>query len=494
MSSYLSVDYILSALKGTYRCIEIRNLSINLGEDVCNLATVIRLSGVTAGAAAKAITKHKNAQEPFGDERLQFNYRTSDISFWNDIEHEFKNGELKFGNRKVRLMRSVSLLDMRGYIESSSFTDRPADWPQYEASNQWTPVADKLKETQLAQKLRIIPHDEDLRRRLNAHGYQSLKEVCHVFLGSRLDVEPSYASDVYLSAVVFASIREFSYNPEAKKLLVSYDCHPSLNDRVRIFGEVAGTIGTRSRPIKFTLAPAKTRRKKSTSVVSAPVELSNDMAGINVRLTHDTLGQVHSRGVTPRELIPPADINPLWPILRRFCTTEKFRELLISPPQAKDDRPKEQRWFEQHVGWLLSLHGFSSIVLGPFENLRRVGSPVHLGSLDLIAFHPGHKLLLFGSCTINPPEERDYGNLVNIRAVLLAELPENRSFSTHQAIFTSAHRCVTPDHYTGENFVAVFDAGDLSRAVDCLDRENDLFFDKLRGRTDGLHFGVLNTF
>lgn len=308
--------------------------------------------------------------------------------------------------------------------------------------------------------------------------------MVQVFLQSRPDSEPSYESDVYVAIPICAAVRRPRFSPTERRLFVPFECNAHLRRDIRVFGE--RTLIPRGNERLLFSNPMKA--DDGPWVASASFELGDETSGINVWLSHGGLGIITLQSSLVREIVPPEEINPLWFLLQAFCPSATFKTLLTSPPKPNDKRQKEQRSFEQHVAWFLALHGFSVVVLGEFETLRLAGSPVQQGSLDILAYHKTRKRVLMCSCTLTPPEERDYGNLVSLRSHLLSRVSPNVRFDTDLAIFSSAAECIPPRHYmTLGSYVAIFDQRELLTFLANLEAGNEnQFFDKLEGTQFGI--------
>lgn len=486
MSSNLSVQQVLSALLPTFESVTVKTLAFSINERLCNVVTTISFDEQQVPAAEEATEAMIHSQDGFGDGRLRFRYKVLPCARWPELIEEFSTGSVAFESDLVDMMRPVGILDSKGYIDRITFLRSPFGWPLFESH--LTLGAGQTSQAESAQKVRSVQHDQDLVRNLSANGYRSLNEVAQIFLQSRADGEPSYESDVYVAIPVYAAIRRLQFRPKERRLYASFNCRTELRRDIRIFGE------RRSLPRGDERVDFSTPETEAGEfwVASAALDLEQSTAGINVWLTHHELGVITSRNATPNEILPPEEVNPLWTLLQVFCPSAEFETLLTVPSRPKDRRQKEQRCFEQYVAWLLALHGFSVVVLGDFETLQAPGSPVQQGSLDILAYHTARKRVLMCSCTLTPPEERDYGNLVSVRTHLRSCVSSEVSFEGELAIFSSAAECVPPPHYMGQGtYVAIFDRRDLKNALENLKAGTDRqFFNKL----DGPELGIAWTF
>lgn len=194
--------------------------------------------------------------------------------------------------------------------------------------------------------------------------------------------------------------------------------------------------------------------------------LDAETTSIVISLSHHSLGKITEFGKNRKDILPKEETNSLRWILQAFCSIDKFEAELTAPTAPKTYAEREQRSFERYVAWLLSLYGYSPIVLGEFEYLRAGISKVRLGSVDIIAHHKERNRVLLCPCTMGAPEERDYGNLVTVRTDLQSRMNQDISFTFELAIVSCAAKCVAPLHYsTAESHVALLDRRDLRDAI-----------------------------
>lgn len=93
--------------------------------------------------------------------------------------------------------------------------------------------------------------------------------------------------------------------------------------------------------------------------------------------------------------------------IERPYETEK-RKLTEGPQDA----------FQKSVGRLLNLAGFQAIDLEREDQLRHPETNVERATIDILAYHPGRKILLLGACTISPPKAEDFDKLLHAKAIL----------------------------------------------------------------------------
>jgi hypothetical protein len=119
-----------------------------------------------------------------------------------------------------------------------------------------------------------------------------------------------------------------------------------------------------------------------------------------------------------RAILPAAERNLLLETLKCFCPLEALEDLLGNPGAQSLSKGDQSAAFERHIAWVLSLMGFSPIVLGQHEHLKT--GRVQQGSVDIIATRG--KCLLLVACTIGAPKSEDFVRLWHLRTVLGQEL------------------------------------------------------------------------
>lgn len=466
----LPLRSVMDTVQPTFRSVDVKTFFTCFDDTNYNVMTSIGFHRESVDFVNRAIIEHLQSLPHFDSKRLRFSFKILEIEQWAGLVEEFKSGLLEFSDIRINLMRPIELMETRGYVNSIRFLDRSPGWPSFESVLTWN--APQNEPGSVSMKLQAIQHDPEIMLNLHASGYRDLKDLFHGFLQSRADADPSYNSAIYVSVPIYARIREIKFSPQNSRLTTSIDCDPDLCSGIRVYGERESAPRSRERII-FS-AP---ERIHEDLLSEATVSLEDRTASVIVSLNHRTLGYITEVRKSPREILPEEEINPLWQILQAFCPAATFETMLTATPLPNPRREKEQRAFERYVAWLLSLHAYSPIILGEFENLHLPSSAVQLGSIDIVAYHTSRKRVLLCSCTMGAPEERDYGNLVSVRSHLLSRLDKNVSFAVELAIFSSTAQCVAPPQYTtSENYIALFDRRDLKESIGSLISGMDVNF------------------
>jgi len=288
-------------------------------------------------------------------------------------------------------------------------------------------------------------------------------------------------------APVFAKISEPRWNSD-QSVTISYQAHPLVKSQFWLRAKInEGHQEQRALGLSPAV-PGKTEWDMEVQTDSV-----TEAARIDTILVHENLGIVAGNAFFVANLIPVTNVNPMWSLLQRFCSVDEFERLFTSPGSAQDSENRPQRLFELRISWLLVAFGFTCFVLGPHECIRDSGTRVERGSLDLLAFHEGKRVLILGSCKINAPKESDYDNLVNVRALLLQDFAGADSFQTHMVVFTAAAETrlyktlETSSSGWFPRVIPIFDANRLRAAIAALQNHHqDWIFEQLTVRIQDL--------
>jgi len=269
-------------------------------------------------------------------------------------------------------------------------------------------------------------------------------------------------------------VAQIEIDPAGKKLRAHIQRHRRLSKVLRLRGEVLDGHWQRSQE-SLTFGPI-VASESDRAFSDAPFELSSLDGHVQLRVVHDSLGIVCTPRIPIRNNVPAAYVNPIFEVFKRFCSSDEFKSLCTEPRTLARENTKDkdmpQRLFEQYMQWLLSCFGFAALQLGAKESLYETdevrGVKMVRASLDILAYNDQRRLLLIGSCKKNPPPDKDFNNLINIKAALTETLRREANVNVALAIFTAADHCLPHAGYRGENFVAVFDKKKISSLIDAL--------------------------
>jgi hypothetical protein len=478
----MNLAHVLADLGSTYNSIDVRTAAYRIEGTWYNLITVIRFSELDEGPLDENINAGWQRLKSVTHERLRIEHRTFRFDDRDRLFQVFARGVAEFGDLKVELGRPVELLSDMGYIQPRAFGDPLCHWPALEIqanTSQW------LVDQHTTQTIRSADSsDDDLRRYLSTRGYASLGDAVAAFLGLSKSNHTSFTSAVYTWAPILAAVKEARWNP-AGTLTITYEAHPAVKNQFWVSAKVP--LPQQSDQHELSVSQPVQGRTEWQMEVETEAVLDED-ARVDATLVHQALGIITNSAWFVRDLIPKNNVNPLWPLLKRFCSAEEFLRLLATPGVAQDSENRPQRLFELRVSWFLGAFGFTTFVLGPHEYLRDPGTRLERGSLDLIAFHEVKRVLVLGSCKTNAPKESDYDNLVNMRRLLIDDLEGAESFEIYMVVFTAAAEArlykelETSGSGLFPRIIPVFDAQRLKAGIEALQQKQfDWIFDQLTG-------------
>jgi hypothetical protein len=383
--------------------------------------------------------------------RFRIGIERRPFSEWNQLCQEIVNGVLRIDGLTAKLREPVNLLEQTGYLRPDSGGLRPFDrvrWPELQLQN-GPHVGTEMADEQLARELGALGF---------ADAYEAVNACCEV----NVSRGHSHGYDLYLSVPLFATVATLRKLPGENRLQVELKRHVKLT-------AVNATVVLRGRDFR-TGPPAKAWRQvpgfagigeaSPIESLAGTVELpeSDDDDSVEVRLVHPDLGVVETQWHQLRALVPPPERNALLEAVRKFCPDADLERLLTRPHESRSRKLGESAVFELRVTWLLGLFGFSTILLGDYEHLCFPGAEVRRGSADILAASPDGKTLLIVACTLGTPKDEDFGNLLNVREILLREVFAGTDVSVLPVLFTGAAGCGTyREIETGFRYIPVID-------------------------------------
>lgn len=148
------------------------------------------------------------------------------------------------------------------------------------------------------------------------------------------------------------------------------------------------------------------------------------------------------------------------------------------PHKKKSKKLKPEAAFELHVAWLLGCFGLSTAVLGEYEHIVAPETKVRRGSVDILAASQRHKRLMLVACTIGPPKEDDFTNLLNTAEIIAREVFVRTAVSVQPLVCTGVRGFAQyKDIVEGLSGLPILDADRLELSLKLLmaGRERDFF-------------------
>lgn len=467
MSTQPTLPEILSVLAGTYKSIDVRTIGTDFRGATYNVVTSITFSPLPRSICKKEIQERLRTYGLLASGPLKFGCDCLSMEALAELTDQLLGGELKIGGFTAKLGAPVTLASFTGTI--SEHSGNCGSYPGWQAIRSTFPP-DAIN-TELGRFIQYV-NGPEIQKQLSQSGFHGFRELAANYLGSNND--PSGPSCIHVLAPVPVRVARIEIDPAGKKIRVQIQRHRRLSKALKLRGEVLdGLWQTNQQSLTFGPIVAGERDRAFSD---APFELSSLDGHVQLRVVHDSLGIVCTPRLPVRNNVPAAYVNPIFEVFKRFCSLDEFKSLCTEPRTLARDSAKDkdmpQRLFEQYMQWLLSCFGFAALQLGAKESLYQTdevrGAKMLRGSLDILAYNEQRRLLLIGSCKLNPPPDKDFNNLINIKAALTETLRREANVNVALAIFTAADHCLPHAGYRGENFVAVFDKKKISSLIDAL--------------------------
>jgi hypothetical protein len=403
----VSIPQLLDVCSPIYRTIDLRIAAVRNDGAWTNVCAAIRTSHAnphTVRAMHKDLfCRHGAIQSDY------FAILTAalPISAWAEFASDIGRGILNIGGLDVRLS-SVDVASLTGYVQGpspSGFLRDPESWPAAHfasGQNDYT----------------LLNRDEVVRA---ISGYQSPYQAIAALCEAETWPRMNHGYSVLLRLPIYAKLRQVRLEPLEQQLSASVEVHRYLKG---IALNVVSTTGVDDVPTKRSMIKLGKRANRVGTIQErqgytsfTPVNVDDY---VETSVWHPVLGDLERRRNSVRSLLPPAAQNLLLEVLKQFCPAEKLQELLTKPNDHGDRKADQSTAFERHVAWVLSLAGFSPIVLGLMENIKAERG--QRATVDIIA--TGGDTLLLVACTIGAPKPEDFSSLAHLRMLLLEKFEE----------------------------------------------------------------------
>ena len=474
MSAQVTVREVLEAIGEIYKSFDVRTLAVEVDGRLRNLATVVEFSRYT-----RDVLKC-NSDSRLGSDHIRrgpvFLVRSfHNIDEWPSIVEMFGAGGIVVDGISITLFGSPNLDSLSSRIGTSDYVAKNRSSEAiFEATfSPKTTIVQIGENVSLLRSLTAIWHGNDVVLQMSQSGFSHSIEFLQSRFGFQSGVHPDPGA-VHVVIPIPAAVHDCRWDPGKRELRAYALIDPELVDDVWIRGQMVFQDLGRLQEVKFGKFYPDDNPFKNPDMVYAQAEwdwvVPCDRA--ELRLVHNRLGIISSTSFSRFQLLPDSYANPLFAIVSRFCPRDRIRAMLTKPEVEKNDAPKVQRTYEQYVQWLLSMCGFIAITLGSHEYLHfdTSNSKVRKGSLDILAFHPGRRLVLLVSCTMNAPNEGDYSNLVDLRAALISDVGPQAGVDVDLVVFTAAEDVAPDPRYgAGDYYIAVINQATVRVIVEELE-------------------------
>lgn len=411
---------LLDTFANTYAAIDIRTATVRHEEDWINSVTVIRLTYETR---LDVKNRFNAIQKSFGE------IRTNDfgiwldcreISEWEELCNEFRGGRFQVEGLAVNLARSpIDLANSTGRLTIHHGQLRESNhWPSVETSWHQRSGSESIPYGKAPAEL---PSAEFICRQVELLGFTSPYEAMASVMELNIESNRPPEFDVYLAVPVFAKVSDLKYVPGVPELAVTVSHHrkfPSFSCNI---------VSKAGRSLTSRLPVPDFADHGDGVIVASEARVHRDISQdehVEVALAATGTGEIHRAIYKVEDLLPAGHSTPLLAALSHFCSVQNFATMLLHPHAQKAKQTKPQGQFEQHVGWLLSCSGYSSVILGEFERLAHPETQVEIASVDSLAFDQAARQMLVVGCTIKAPKEEDLSNLLRARTELAESISD----------------------------------------------------------------------
>ena len=431
MNLRYSVEEMIKMFGATYRTIDIRSAAVKQGEAWTNVYAVARLSYEEPALAMERLRRLERTHGVVCTESFRVLLGQRPFSEWGEFCAELARGILCVSGSEIRLAQALQVASEGAYLGTDYSSIRSFDSFRWPAANynlcsyQMTPMTENAV---VREAMRL--------------GYSDAHQAVNLLCELNVQANQSNGSHFCLSIPVFAAISEVSASLKERRIKVEIRRHRALPP-------LKGVAVFRG-PRTFAGEPPKRRVAIERFSDSAGVgDLGRALAcvrlinieghdSVDVSLLHPDLGELHSfsnYGIW--QLVRPTERNVLFEALKFFCPEPELTLLLGSPHKKKSKKLKPEAAFELHIAWLLGCFGLSTAVLGEYEHIVAPETKVRRGSVDILAASQRHKRLVLVACTIGPPKEDDFTNLLNTAEIISREVFSGTAVRVQPLVCTS---------------------------------------------------------
>lgn len=401
----LSVDQLIKACGRTYRSVDIRVAAYRDGDQWRCAFAALRL---TADSPAVVRARFDQLRQQHGIIRTDIftvAYQALPFRNWKTLVADIDSGKLHISGEEVHLNALGPIGAEVNYLRTSQQHDFAIDrspWPSLDISRGENPVG--------------ALNTDEVTKAIGGAGYSSAFQLIAV-CGVNAWPNNGYGHNFFLRLPVFGSVGPVRTDPLTGTLHVDIQRHKKLTKivaRSLFTGRLWGVPHDRTVIDCKAIDEQSEEIQKLSGSVLTPGQSPDHF--VEISLSHPEIGEIERQNHRIYDLLPAGERNPLFEVLKRFCPEDEFESMLVRPG-AQSAKADQSAAFEQHVGWLLSLLGFSPIVLGKHEHLK--SGKVQVASIDILALKD--KVLLLVACTLGAPRSEDFVALWHAHLVIANE-------------------------------------------------------------------------
>ncbi len=444
---------MIAAFGSTYRAIDIRAVALKQEGAWINAYTVIRLTYEDVDETGRRLRELEKRHGPVKTDSFQILFDCRPFSAWKELCTGLAADKLSIGDMQISFQQPVwiNLSRTMAYLQEDYGAIRPFD------SQSW-PVAQFLIN---AYGTPALP-SEALVAETTKLGYPDPYDAVNLLCELNVQSNQSQGNQLYISVPAFAFVSDLRILPRHKQVHVEIKRHHALRSltSVVLFRE---RDHQRAKPWKHRLPVALEGSRNGhlvTAIGSVALPEVEDEDSAEAQILHPDLGELHKKSHWVRYLIPQSQRNILFEAVKFFCPENELQTLAMRPFDNKPPRLKVSAGFELRMAWLLGLLGLSTVILGEYEDIIAPATGVKRGSIDILAATQRGGALVLVACTIGPPKDEDFRNLLAAAEILDREVFAEASVRILPLMCTCA-----PGQEGVVNGIPVLDAGRLALAL-----------------------------
>lgn len=458
----VSVSQVLKQFEKVYKSIDIRSAAWKEKEECKNLLTVLRFSNEEIKT---------NTEKPLRIEKNGFFVvkQFYPFSILPTLSEQFREGKVKVQDIEVVFGRSIDFLPIKGSIEGYAKLTRKSD------ENNWF-LLEVTDGKQLSQDF----YNQGVITAVKNLGYDDVKQAVNHLLETNFN-SSSNSFDFIVSVPVYITFENIVFENSVLKVSLLCDCNIAKNPSVFLLLKERKTNSLKSDGLFEIEIHELDTPEKNFKILAGEVSLPHvtEEDVVELSSTYGELSEICRIREPVKELLKPQEVNPLFIVLKQFCSEEKLKKLLLEPQTIETNRGKKQfssnqgRLFERSISWLLSMLGFSTILLGEYEELKEKTQNIY-GSVDILAYRRRKHIFLLVNCTMKPPDDNEISKTNEVAERLRREFFEDTKTRVLPVVFSVAETKI------GNKSVRIFGKREINLIYNLINqRREDRFLDHL---------------
>lgn len=449
MSSFQSynLEKLSEVAKKLYSSIDVRSLIIKEEENWRNIYTMITC---TRRKLVDLQKEHEDVISKIGsidDDRIKLIIHSLEINEISDLFEQLKEGCLKMGDLETSLFVKLSPDDSRLHHYSDDFSGELSEYETYGL--------------RLTNQKELPLYQQEIGRLLSLSGFDDPRVVIRSWFNTK---RYEQSDNLLLIFPVYTQIINIIVNN-------SYDVEFNVKIDEKFFQNTNIWVSM----LSSRYDNSKLRERQGYKVENLSfnnqenfyyINKSCQFKGINdddiikIVISNDEYGLL-----VEKDMYVSHQIDGKQGILKQ--TFDLFSGRKFLDKNLLD--PKDDRFFEKSVSWLLELIGLKIIHLDKMGEIIYEGK-VEKGSADIIGYNNSSRYLYVIDCTISPPHPQKIDKLLNISKYIARK----KDIQTKPYIFCAVN-CPTVKADAKINGVIIIDLTDIQKIYQIFKEENNRY-------------------